>query len=77
MNFYKAFETLPKWARIVFVLCTGLISANYRILRYLESKNEKTLLFGVLAIVPGAGLIVQVLDIIAIINDEKFKFFVD
>lgn len=77
MKFIETFEGLPQWAKIVLLLCVGLISASYRILKYLESKNELTLLVGVLAVVPGVGQVVSIIDVISEVQSNKLSFHVD
>ena len=52
MEFIQRFASLPKWARIVLVLLVGLIPAIHRIYRYTETRNENTLIVGVLCVVP-------------------------
>ena len=53
------------WAKVVLLLVLGtLISPIYRILRYFETKNTKTLVAGILMIVNGANLLKKKSDIL-------------
>ena len=73
MEFIQRFASLPKWARIVLVLLVGLIPAIHRIYRYTETRNENTLIVGVLCVVPFVGGIIQIIDAISIGTDDRIK----
>lgn len=77
MKFIETFESLPLWMKIVLLLCVPVVGCNYRMLRYLESKNESTLLWAVLGVIPGVGQVVSVIDIIAEVQGNKLNFHVD
>lgn len=77
MKIIETFESLPKWAKIVLLVFVGLICPIYRILKYLETKNTNTLIAGVLGFIPFVGTILQVIDIITEVTDNKIKFFAE
>ena len=77
MKFIETFESLPQWAKIVLLLCAPIVGANYRMLRYLESKKEETLLWAVLGVVPGVGQVVSIIDVISEVQGNKLNFHVD
>ena len=78
MNIIKTFEELPKWAKALLIFLTGaIIPAVYRILKYLDTKNTNTLLFGILAIVPCIGTVIAIIDIISELTDNKIKFMAE
>lgn len=77
MKFIEAFESLPKWAKIVLLLCVTLVGCNYRMLRYVESKNETTLLWAVLGVVPGVSVIVSIIDVVSEIQNNQLTFNVE
>lgn len=77
MKIIETFESLPKWAKVVLLVFVGLICPIYRILKYLETKNTNTLIAGVLALIPFVGTIIQVIDIITEVTDNKIKFFAE
>lgn len=74
MDFIRKFEELPKWAKVILILCAGIVPAAIRINRYFETKNEDTLIVGVLCVVPMAGLVIQIIDTISELTDNKIKF---
>lgn len=77
MKIIETFESLPKWAKVVLLVFVGLICPIYRILKYLETKNTNTLIAGILALIPFVGTIIQVIDIITEVTDNKIKFFAE
>ncbi len=77
MKIIETFESLPKWAKVVLLVFVGLICPIYRIIKYLETKNTNTLIAGILALIPFVGTIVQVIDIITEVTDNKIKFFAE
>lgn len=77
MNIIETFESFPKWAKVLLLVFVGIISALYRIIKYVETKNTKTLLVGVLCFIPCVGQVIQIVDIISELTDNKIKYFVD
>ncbi len=77
MKFIETFESLKLWMKIVFILCVPVVGANYRMLKYLESKNEDTLLWAVLSVVPFVGQVVGIIDVISEVKQNKITFHVD
>ena len=77
MKFIETFESLPKWAKIVFILCVPIFGANYRMLKYAESKNKDTLHWGVLSVVPFVGQIVGIIDALSEYKNNKITFHID
>lgn len=77
-NIIKTFEELPKWAKALLIFFTGsIIPAVYRIIKYLDTKSTNTLLFGILALVPCAGTVIAIIDIISELTDNRIKFMAD
>ena len=77
MKFIETFESLALWMKIVLLLCVPVVGCNYRMLRYLESKNEGTLLWAVLGVIPGVNVFVAIMDIIGEVQGNKLNFHVD
>ena len=78
MNIIKTFEEFPKWAKALLILLTGgIIPAVYRIIKYLDTKNTTTLLFGILSFVPCVGTVIAIIDIISELTDNRIKFMVE
>ena len=64
MNLTKTYEDLPKIVKIILQIFLGyIISAVYRIIRFLETKNIVTLIVGILCFF-GLGFIAWVVDLI-------------
>ena len=69
----EMFENLPKIAKVILLIFFGyIISPIYRILRYLETKNNLTLIVGIVCLVTGVGnVVLQVLDIITELTSDR------
>ena len=78
-NITAKFESLPMWAKVVLLLVLGtLISPIYRILRYFETKNMKTLVAGILMLViPCVGAVLGIVDVITEITKGKITVLAD
>lgn len=78
-NITAKFESLPMWAKVVLLLVVGtLISPIYRILRYFETKNTKTLVAGILMLViPCVGTVIGIVDIITEITKGSITLLAD
>ena len=64
MNLTKTYEDLPKIVKIILQIFLGyIISAVYRIIRFVEKKNILTLIVGILCFF-GLGFIAWVVDLI-------------
>lgn len=64
MNLTKTYEDLPKIVKIILQIFLGyIISAVYRIIRFVENKNIVTLIVGILCFF-GIGFIAWVVDLI-------------
>jgi uncharacterized membrane protein len=70
------FENFPKIAKVLLLIFVGIISGIYRIIRYTETKNNATLVAGILAFVPVVGFIIQVLDVVSEIFNNEITFYV-
>ena len=77
MDFFKRFEELPKWAKIILIISVPLIPAAFRIFRYFETKNNSTLVVGVLCVLPYVGTVIQIIDVVTEITDNKIKFYME
>ena len=74
----KTYDNLPWIARLIIVIVLGaIVGGVYRIVKFLENKNTKTLVFGILALIPPVSFVFWVLDIGATITNGKFTYFVD
>lgn len=78
-NITAKFESLPMWAKVVLLLVLGtLISPIYRILRYFETKNMKTLVAGILMLViPCVGAVLGIVDVVTEITKGKITVLAD
>ena len=78
-NITAKFESLPMWAKVVLLLVLGtLISPIYRILRYFETKNMKTLVAGILMLViPCVGTVLGIVDVVTEITKGKITVLAD
>lgn len=64
MNLTKTYEDLPKIVKIILQIFLGyIISAVYRIIRFVENKNIVTLIVGILCFF-GLGFVAWVVDLI-------------
>ena len=74
----KTYDNLPWIARLIIVIAFGaIVGGIYRIVKFLENKNTKTLVFGILALIPPVSFVFWVLDIVATITNGKFTYFVE
>ena len=74
----KTYDNLPWIARLIIVIVFGaIVGGIYRIVKFLENKNTKTLVFGILALIPPVSVVFWVLDIVATVTNGKFTYFVD
>jgi hypothetical protein len=78
-NITAKFESLPMWAKVVLLLVLGtLISPIYRILRYFETKNTKTLVAGILMLViPCVGTVLGIVDVVTELTQGKITVLAD
>lgn len=78
-NITAKFESLPMWAKVVLLLVLGtLISPIYRILRYFETKNKKTLVAGILMLViPCVGTVLGIVDVVTELTQGKITVLAD
>ena len=75
----KAFENLPKIAKVILLIFLGgIISPVYRILKFVETKNVVTLVVGIICLVTGIGnLILAIIDIVTEILNNKISVLAD
>ena len=73
------FNALDKIVKVLILFFVGwLVSPVYRILRYTETKNNTTLIIGILALVTGAFFgVLAIIDIVTVITDNKISVLVD
>ena len=72
-----AYESLPKIVKVLLQLFLGsIIGGNYRIIRFVETKNVVTLVVGLLVLFTGVGnFIAWVVDLITEIFSNKISVF--
>ena len=76
-SFTKAYEDLPKLVKIILQIFLGyLVSAIYRIIKYVETKNIVTLVVGILCFV-GLGFIFWIIDLVTEIVSNKITVLAD
>ena len=74
----KTYDNLPWIARLIIVIVFGaIVGGIYRIIKFVETKETKTLVFGILALIFPVSVVFWVLDIVATITNGKFTYFVD
>ena len=72
------YEELPKIAKIIIQAILGaIVGGIYRILRYLETKNNTTLIVGILALIPPVSFVFWVLDLVTEVTQNKIAFFAE
>ena len=77
-SFTKAYEDLPKIAKILLQIFLGaLIGGIYRILRYTETKNIVTLVVGILALIPPIDFIFWIIDLVTEITADRITVLAD
>ena len=78
MNIIETYENLPKILKVVLQLFFGgIIGLVYRIIRFLDSKNTATLVAGIVCILPVAGFVMQIIDIVTEITKNRITVFAD
>lgn len=71
----KAYDELPWILRLIVVIAFGaIVGGIYRIVLFLENKNTKTLVFGILGLIPPVSFIFWVADVVATITKGKFAY---
>jgi hypothetical protein len=71
------FENLPKILKfILFLLLGGLLSGIFRVLRFLETKNLVTLVFGIVCFF-GVGFVVGIIDAVTELLGNKVSVLAD
>jgi len=71
----EQYEALPQIAKVlILIIVGGLVSAIYRIIRYTETKQSSTLLWGILCFVPCVGFIPWIMDIVSEITQNHCTF---
>jgi hypothetical protein len=74
----KTYDELPMVARLIIVIFFGaIVGGIYRIIKFVETKETKTLVFGILALIPPVSFVFWILDIVATVTNGKFTYFVD
>ncbi len=69
----NAYESLPKIVKVLLQFFLGYpISAIYRIIRFVETKNLVTLVVGILCFV-GLGFIFWIIDLVTEILSNKIS----
>lgn len=78
------YDDLPKIAKILIPIVlaltfvgAGLVSAVYRIVRFVETKNVATLVVGILCFIPIVGFVAAVIDIITTITKNAITVLAD
>lgn len=71
----EQYEALPQIAKILIQIFAGnIISALYRFLRYSETKQQYTLLVGILALLPGISRVIWIVDIATEVTSNRITF---
>ena len=71
------YDNLPKWVKVVVQLFLGyLVSAIYRIVKYVETKNIVTLVVGILCFF-GLSFVAWVVDLVTTITSNKISILAD
>lgn len=71
------FENLPKLLKfILFLFLGGLLSGIFRVLRFLETKNLVTLIFGIVCFF-GVGFVVGIIDAVTELLGNKVSVLAD
>ena len=71
------FENLPKLLKfILFLFLGGLLSGIFRVLRFLETKNLITLIFGIVCFF-GVGFVVGIIDAVTELLGNKVSVLAD
>lgn len=71
------FENLPKILKfILFLFLGGLLSGIFRVLRFLETKNLVTLIFGIVCFF-GVGFVVGIIDAVTELLGNKVSVLAD
>lgn len=77
-SFTKAYEDLPKIAKVLIQLILGaIVGGIYRILRWTETKNTTTLVVGILAIIPPISFVFWILDLVTEITNNRISVLAD
>ena len=73
-----SYEALPKLLKILLQLFLGaLVGGIYRIVRFFETSNVKTLVIGILALIPPIDLVFWIVDLVTEITNNRITFLVD
>ena len=76
----KQYNELPWILRLILTVVPAIgwiVAGVYRILTFLENKNTKTLVFGILSFVPLTAPIFWIADIISVVTKGKIVYLVD
>ncbi len=77
MNITATYDNLPKWVKVLVQIFLGyIISALYRIFKFLETKNVITLVIGILCFF-GLGFVAWVVDLVTTIANNKISVLAD
>lgn len=78
MNIIETYENLPKILKVILQLFfSGIIGIVYRIIRFLDSKNAKTLVGAVLFFIPVVGTVMGIIDIVTEITKNRITVLAD
>lgn len=73
-----SYEALPKLLKILLQLFLGaLVGGIYRIVRFFETSNVKTLVIGILALIPPIDIVFWIVDLVTEITNNRITFLVD
>ncbi|WP_027123688.1 hypothetical protein [Mycoplasmoides pirum] len=74
----RTFEGWNKFLKFFIIFFTfGYFSAIYRIVYYIEMKsNIKTLIFGIVSLIPIVGFVAWIADMVSTIKDDHINIFV-
>ena len=73
-----SYEALPKLLKILLQLLLGaIVGGIYRIVRFFETSNVKTLVIGILALIPPIDIVFWIVDLVTEITNNRITFLVD
>ena len=74
------FDNLSKVVKVILqIVISWIINLGgiYRIVRYFETKNIVTLIVGIVALIPGPGTSVWIVDLVTLIVNNKITVLAD
>lgn len=78
-NITSTYDALPLWLRILIQIVVGVVAGGvYRIVRFFETENVKTLVVGLLVTFTFVGNVISwIIDLACLILNGKYTLFVE